>query len=153
MASSYSAQPATMDDPDHGWKPNKRPQSTIARNFMTELDSLFKLDGGIEDLDRTVHEKKAAVSTQTKELEALEARLRAAEERLNQAKGNSPPAKSGTQHTTQKDEAQPQAPESPLAQKTPNMLGAIPQIPTPSSTTSADYVLVERPSSAKPEAA
>lgn len=122
-----------MDDPDHGWKPNKRPQSTIARNFMTELDSLFKLDGGIEDLDRTVHEKKAAVSTQTKELEALEARLRAAEERLNQAKGNSPPAKSGTQQTTQRDEAQPQAPESPLAQKTPNM--------------------PERPSSAKPEAA
>jgi hypothetical protein len=30
---------------------------TIARNFMSELDSLFNLDGGLEDLDKTVLEK------------------------------------------------------------------------------------------------
>jgi chromosome segregation ATPase len=120
---------------------------------MTELDSLFKLDGGIEDLDRTVHEKKAAVNTQTRELEALEARLRATEERLNQAKGNSPPSKTDNQQKAHQTESQPQMPESPLAQKTLNMPGALPQTPTPSSTTSADYVLVERPSSSKPEAA
>jgi hypothetical protein len=44
-------------DPDFGWKPNKRPQSTVARNFMSELDDLFRLDGGIDVLDKTVHQK------------------------------------------------------------------------------------------------
>ncbi|KAL6153062.1 hypothetical protein ACJQWK_11585 [Exserohilum turcicum] len=125
MTSSYSTQPAAMDDPDHGWKPNNRPQSTVARNFMTELNSLFNLDdGGVETLDRTVHEKKEAVNSQTKELEALEARLRAAEERLNQAKNHSPPAKrdhGNTTKTTNQDEARLQGAASPLAQKTPSM--------------------------------
>ncbi|KAG9185658.1 sulfate adenylyltransferase (ADP) / ATP adenylyltransferase [Alternaria panax] len=151
MTSSYPAQSATMEDPGQGWKPNNRPQSTVARNFMSELDSLFNLDGGLEVLDKTVLEKKQAVTTQTKELEALEARLKAAEERLNQAKSNSPPAKKDTQR--EQDAARLHGAASPLAQKTQNMPGALPDTPTPSSTTSADYVLVERPLSAKPETA
>lgn len=40
-----------------------------------------------------------------------------------------------------------------MAQKTQTMPGALPETPTPTSTTSADYVLVERPLSAKPETA
>jgi len=120
-----------MEDPDHGWKPNNRPQSTVARNFMSELDSLFNLDGGLENLDKTVLEKKQAVTTQTKELEALEARLKAAEERLNQAKSNSPPANKDSQR--EQDNARLQGATSPLAQKTQNM--------------------PERPLSAKPETA
>ncbi|RAR01530.1 ap4a phosphorylase 2 [Stemphylium lycopersici] len=127
MTSSYPAQSATMEDPDQGWKPNNRPQSTVARNFMSELDSLFNLDGGVENLDKTVLEKKEAVTTQTKELEALEARLRAAEERLNQAKSNSPPAKSDNQRRPDQDQARLQGAASPLAQKTANMPGALPQ--------------------------
>lgn len=46
-------------DPDLGWKPNNRPQSTVARNFLLELDDLFRLDGGIDVLDKTVHQKCA----------------------------------------------------------------------------------------------
>jgi hypothetical protein len=30
---------------------------TIALNFMTELDGLFKLDGDLDTLDKTVHQK------------------------------------------------------------------------------------------------
>ncbi|KAJ4307383.1 hypothetical protein N0V94_009741, partial [Neodidymelliopsis sp. IMI 364377] len=66
---------------------------TLARNFMTELDALFNLDPNLESLDKTVTEKKHAVTTQAQELEALQKRLREAEERLNHAKGNSPPRK------------------------------------------------------------
>ncbi|KAF2130809.1 hypothetical protein P153DRAFT_275543, partial [Dothidotthia symphoricarpi CBS 119687] len=89
-----------MEDPDYNWKPKNRPQSTIALNFMSELDDLFRLDGSLDTLDKTVHEKKQAVTTQTQELEALEAQLRAAEERLNQAKGTSPPRRRDSQHQT-----------------------------------------------------
>jgi hypothetical protein len=32
---------------------------TIALNFMTELDGLFKLDGDLDTLDKTVHQKYA----------------------------------------------------------------------------------------------
>ncbi|KAF1944212.1 hypothetical protein EJ02DRAFT_452585 [Clathrospora elynae] len=146
---SYSAHSTTMQDPDHGWKPNKRPQSTIALNFMSELDNLFKLDGDLDTLDKTVHQKKQAVSTQTQELEALEARLRAAEERLNQAKGSSPPRRKDSQRRTPVQGAfSDQDANSPLAQKTTSIPGALPE--TPTSTTSADYVLVERPHSAQP---
>jgi uncharacterized coiled-coil protein SlyX len=89
----------TVQDPDHGWKPNNRPQSTLARNFMDELDTLFNLDSGLDSgldksldrLDKTVNEKKQAVNTQAQELEALQQRLREAEERLNKAAGTSPP--------------------------------------------------------------
>ncbi|KAH7398878.1 hypothetical protein DE146DRAFT_510534 [Phaeosphaeria sp. MPI-PUGE-AT-0046c] len=151
-----------MENPDHewkqGWKPNNRPQSTVAKNFMTELDSLFKLDGDLDSLDKTLHEKKQAVSSQTQELEALEARLRAAEDRLKQAKTNSPPRQSDSQRwspldgpSSAQDKARLNGPSSPLAQKTAhamsNNTGALPT--TPSSQNSADYVLVERPASSR----
>lgn len=46
-----------------GWKPTtNRPSSTVARNFMTELDSLFKLDGDMDSLDRNLLEKYVVVS-------------------------------------------------------------------------------------------
>ncbi|KZM19201.1 uncharacterized protein EKO05_0006413 [Ascochyta rabiei] len=84
-------QNTVQEDPDHAWKPNNRPQSTVARNFMNELDSLFNLDSSLDTLDKTVHDKKQAVSTQAQELEALHKRLREAEERLNKAAATSPP--------------------------------------------------------------
>ncbi|KAJ4381040.1 hypothetical protein N0V86_003387 [Didymella sp. IMI 355093] len=70
--------------------------STIARNFMSELDTLFNLDSSLDTLDKTVNEKKQAVNTQAQELEALQRRLREAEERLSQATGNSPPKRKDT---------------------------------------------------------
>lgn len=72
----------------------------MARSFSLALNDLFKIDGSLADLDAAVDEKyilpllshvnllnspsrrKKAVSSQTSELEALEARLRATEERL-----------------------------------------------------------------------
>ncbi|KAH9865195.1 hypothetical protein IAQ61_009142 [Plenodomus lingam] len=141
-----------MENPDHGWKPKNRPQSTVALQFMSELDHLFKLDGDLDTLDKTVHQKKQAVSTQTQELQALEARLRAAEERLQQAKGNSPPRRKDSQRRTPVDAVFPDQAEqspSPVAntQTTPTLAGALPE--TPSSHSSADYVLVERPRSSQ----
>jgi hypothetical protein len=92
------------------------------------------------------------VTTQTQELEALEARLKAAEDRLKQASGNSPPRRKDSQRRSPlegtfsaQDTARVDGPSSPLAQKN---AGALPE--TPSSGNSADYVLVERPSSALP---
>lgn len=70
---------------DRDWKPNGRPQSTMARSFSLALNDLFKIDNSIADLDAAVFEKKKAVSSQTSELEALEARLKATEERLRKA--------------------------------------------------------------------
>lgn len=50
-----------------GWKPTtKRPTSTVARNFMTELDSLFKLDGDVDSLDRNLLEKYVVISSSSK---------------------------------------------------------------------------------------
>jgi hypothetical protein len=79
-------------NPDYGWKPNNRPQSTVAQNFMSELDDLFKIDGGLDDLDKNVHQKKQEVTSHAQQLEELEARLRATEERLKVAK-SSPPSR------------------------------------------------------------
>ncbi|KAH7090635.1 hypothetical protein FB567DRAFT_296580 [Paraphoma chrysanthemicola] len=151
-----------MENPENewqqGWKPNNRPQSTVARNFMTELDSLFKLDGDLDDLDKNVHQKKQAVSTQTQELEALERRLREAEDRLKEAKTNSPPRRKDSSRRSPlegvfpaQDKARVNGPASPLAQRNAQAMGtaAGARSGTPSSHTSADYVLVERPNSSQ----
>jgi len=68
----------------------------MARSFSLALNDLFKIDNSLADLDAAVYEKKKALSTQTSELEALEARLKATEERLKLASGASPPGKSST---------------------------------------------------------
>ncbi|KAF2115617.1 hypothetical protein BDV96DRAFT_612320 [Lophiotrema nucula] len=154
-----------MQDPDRGWKPNGRPQSTMARNFLSELDDLFKIDGDLDTLDKTVHQKKQAVTTHTQELEALERRLRETEERLNKAK-TSPSNRKDSQRRSPlegtsraEDKARLGEPASPLGEvqnrqrpvadtyagrKIP---GALPR--TPTSYSSADYVLVDRPRTAQ----
>jgi len=70
------------DELDQEWKPNGRPQSTMARSFSAALNDVFKIDNSLADLDAAVEQKKRAVSSQSQELEALEGRLRATEERL-----------------------------------------------------------------------
>ncbi|RKF62640.1 hypothetical protein GcC1_145002 [Golovinomyces cichoracearum] len=75
----------SMEKMDLAWKSNKRPQSTIAQNFSIDLHDLFKIGNSISDLDAAVSAKKRAVSSQTLELKALEARLKLAEERLKKA--------------------------------------------------------------------
>ncbi|KAF2016845.1 hypothetical protein BU24DRAFT_419900 [Aaosphaeria arxii CBS 175.79] len=148
---------AAPHDPDAGWKPNNRPQSTIARNFMSELDDLFKIDGGIDDLDKNIHQKKQTVSDHTQQLEALEARLKATEERLKQVK-NSPPRKDTQRRSPlqgtfpDQDKARLGENSSPTPREvTSAMPGALPETPTPDNSTDKSYVMVDRPRN--PEAA
>lgn len=54
----------------------------MARSFSAALDDMFKMENSIADLDATVAEKKHEVVSHVDELEALEVKLRAAEERL-----------------------------------------------------------------------
>jgi len=161
-----------MENPDRDWKPSGRPQSTIARNFSADLDNLFNIDGGLDTLDRTVLQKKQAVSSHTQELEALEAKLRETEERLKQAKTSpSSFSRKNSQRRTpiqgtfaEADKARTSDSNSPLSQVTniprrpnpqaesqksndqsplPPMPGAMPE--TPRSYTSRDYVMVDNP--------
>jgi len=161
-----------MENPDRDWKPSGRPQSTVARNFSIDLDNLFKIDGGLDNLDRTVFQKKQAVSSHTQELEALEAKLRETEERLKQAKTSPAPfSRKDSQRRTpiqgtfaEADMAGAPDPNSPLSQVTNvprrsnpqaearksndqapllSMPGAMPG--TPQSYTGREYVMVDKP--------
>ncbi|KAI9642832.1 hypothetical protein NHQ30_008565 [Ciborinia camelliae] len=85
---------------DSQFVPTGRPQSQMARSFALALDDLFKLDS-TEDLDAIVSEKKIEISTKTSELEELEARLKATEERLRAKQaavspGSSPPGRANS---------------------------------------------------------
>jgi hypothetical protein len=84
------------------------------------------------------------VSTQTQELEALEARLRAAEDRLKQASENSPPRPTQAQRRSPLEGV---FPAQATAQKIGAAAGA--RSATPASQKSADYVVVERPVSSQ----
>ncbi|CAK7233802.1 hypothetical protein SCUCBS95973_008719 [Sporothrix curviconia] len=72
---------------DRDWKPNgRRPQSTIARSFSLELMDIFRIENSVADLDEQVDKRKQQVTSQTTELEALEARIREMEAMLNRNK-------------------------------------------------------------------
>ncbi|DAA78755.1 TPA_exp: Uncharacterized protein A8136_2540 [Trichophyton benhamiae CBS 112371] len=76
---------------DKEWKPNgRRPQSTMARSLAAALDNAFMLDSEVDNLTNSIHYKQTLVSMQSRELEALEARLRATENRLRMQKGEAP---------------------------------------------------------------
>ncbi|KAL9126703.1 MAG: hypothetical protein Q9217_004283 [Psora testacea] len=91
-----------MANENDDWKPNGRPQSTIARNFSASLHNVFDIDNNLGGLTQSVEQKKKAVDSQTKELEALEARLKETEERLKQKTSRtSTPSGTGTPHRRQ----------------------------------------------------
>ncbi|KAL2833030.1 hypothetical protein BDW59DRAFT_139064 [Aspergillus cavernicola] len=71
-----------MSAADQEWKPKARPQSTMAQAFSTALDSAFSLDSNVDYLSQTIDQKKHQMIIQNRELEELQARIRAAEERL-----------------------------------------------------------------------
>ncbi|KAE8149337.1 hypothetical protein BDV25DRAFT_140896 [Aspergillus avenaceus] len=75
-----------MSDADQGWKPNGRPQSTMAQAFSSALDSAFALDSNVHRLSQTVDERKYQMMVQNRELEELQAKIQAAEERLKKRK-------------------------------------------------------------------
>ncbi|KAJ5645971.1 hypothetical protein N7490_002343 [Penicillium lividum] len=82
-----------MSGTEQEWKPKIRPQSTMAQAFSSALDSAFSLDSDITHLSQTVDQKdekltpdleirKQHMIIQSRELEALQQRIREAEERL-----------------------------------------------------------------------
>ncbi|KAF1808626.1 hypothetical protein P152DRAFT_462350 [Eremomyces bilateralis CBS 781.70] len=80
-------------DPE-GWQ---QVQEAQPENLGAALDDIFKMDTGLDSLSRNVDNKRRSVTFQSRELEALEAQLRAAEERLQKAglgpSSASPPAR------------------------------------------------------------
>ncbi|OIW27595.1 hypothetical protein CONLIGDRAFT_440933 [Coniochaeta ligniaria NRRL 30616] len=75
----------TDEELDRDWKPNgRRPQSTIARSFSQELMDIFRIENSVADLDEQVDRRKQQLNSQNSELEALEARIREMEQRLQQ---------------------------------------------------------------------
>ncbi|KAH8900884.1 hypothetical protein GQ53DRAFT_708787 [Thozetella sp. PMI_491] len=83
---------------DRDWKPNgRRPQSTIARSFSQELMDIFRIENSVADLDQQVDQRKKEINTQTSELEALEARIREMEKRLQSSNGTTHPGFAQTQ--------------------------------------------------------
>lgn len=68
------------------------PPSTIALSFASDLDNAFSLSPDLDNLSQSISTKQSALSSQNRELEALEARLRETEERLKRSRANSPAA-------------------------------------------------------------
>ncbi|KAF2172539.1 hypothetical protein M409DRAFT_17770 [Zasmidium cellare ATCC 36951] len=155
---------------------NTRPESTIAQNFAADLDSMFGLNAppGVDNLSRTVEEKKHTVTTGEQQLQELEAKLRETEERLARvSRQNSPSRQANTAvprtHPESKQAADGAAKPSPLAQKPTypadrpptsgdrppteradtqeivrNIPGAMPETPQPQYGGSNEYVMVDR---------
>ncbi|KAI2631740.1 hypothetical protein GGS21DRAFT_491644 [Xylaria nigripes] len=87
----------TDEELDRDWVPNgRRPQSTVARSFSAELMDIFRIDNSIAELGEKVDRRKRQVTVGQSELESLEARLRAMEEKLQTSRmgssGGSPRA-------------------------------------------------------------
>ncbi|MCJ1338363.1 hypothetical protein MMC09_003650 [Bachmanniomyces sp. S44760] len=152
-----------MSNDDEGWKPNGRPQSTIAQSFLAALNDAFMIDDHLDGLAKSVEQKKKAVTTQNAELEALEARLRKTEERLKaqQSRSSSPaggrsgynspnrpsvgrlPSTQGTQAGTSSPLASSTQRPAPVVANSfrPHIPGALPESPTESPNN--DYVMVD----------
>ncbi|RYP07873.1 hypothetical protein DL764_002239 [Monosporascus ibericus] len=150
----------TDEELDRDWQPNgRRPQSyvrtclslcpghasspragTIARSFSQELMDIFKIENSIADLDEQVEKRKQQVTTQTSELESLEARIREMEERLKRSKdgvaaaGGSSLLGQGAATGTQKEAAKTSRPGTAKQsqQQAPARGGAMPPTPTAS---------------------
>ncbi|KAI8630993.1 hypothetical protein F5Y19DRAFT_474116 [Xylariaceae sp. FL1651] len=79
----------TDEELDRDWVPSgRRPQSTIARSFSAELMDIFRIENSIADLGEKVDKRKQQVTTGQTELQALEARLKEMEARLQMSKGS-----------------------------------------------------------------
>ncbi|KAI9847381.1 MAG: hypothetical protein M1837_002569 [Sclerophora amabilis] len=61
---------------------SKQPDSTLARSFSASLNDAFNIESDLGNLSQTVEQKKKEVTSQSQELEAIEARLRKTEEEL-----------------------------------------------------------------------
>ncbi|KAF9893716.1 hypothetical protein FE257_009885 [Aspergillus nanangensis] len=87
-----------MSDADQGWKPSGRPQSTMAQAFSSALDSAFSLDSDVDHLSQTIDQKRFQMMIQNRELEKLQAKIRAAEERLTSGKATNASSSGNNAH-------------------------------------------------------
>ncbi|KAI1748532.1 hypothetical protein F4782DRAFT_534364 [Xylaria castorea] len=137
----------TDEELERDWVPSgRRPQSTIARSFSAELMDIFRIENSVADLDEKIDKRKQQVTTGQTELQALEARLKEMEARLQMSKagpsGGSPRAQrqpvAGASSSADKE-----LPQRPLqtasrpgtakqAQQAPMRAGAMPPTPTAS---------------------
>ncbi|CZT16935.1 uncharacterized protein RCC_02769 [Ramularia collo-cygni] len=67
---------------------DSRPVSTIAQNFAADLDSMFGLTPEVEELSKNVEQNSGE-----QELQELEARLKAAEQRLARVSRHNSPSR------------------------------------------------------------
>ncbi|MCJ1372864.1 hypothetical protein MMC20_004090 [Loxospora ochrophaea] len=170
-----------MSNDEEGWKSNGRPQSTMALNFSAALNDAFNMDNSLDGLVESVEQKKKAVTSQSQELEALEARLRETEERLKlkQSRSSSPaPRNSGYNSPLRQppfgrvingkeNDRLPAAVTSPLATQPPSSQSrpstaksrsyGMPPMPgampeTPGDSSSVDYVMIGRDSNRQDDA-
>ncbi|TGJ86769.1 hypothetical protein E0Z10_g1986 [Xylaria hypoxylon] len=141
----------TDEELNRDWVPNgRRPQSTIARSFSAELMDIFRIENSVADLDEQIDKRKQQVSSGQTELQALEARLKEMESRLQTSKtsgsGGSPRAqrqplaKTLDSNTQSTEQALPQRPlqaasrpgTAKQAQHAPMHGGVMPPTPTAS---------------------
>ncbi|KAI1425576.1 hypothetical protein F5Y12DRAFT_714072 [Xylaria sp. FL1777] len=140
----------TDEELDRDWVPSgRRPQSTIARSFSAELMDIFRIENSVADLDEQIDKRKQQVTTGQSELQALEARIKEMEARLQTSKfgsAGSPRAQRQPLANTFSPAAQPtekELPQRPLqtasrpgtakqAQHAPLHGGAMPPTPTAS---------------------
>ncbi|KAJ5243378.1 uncharacterized protein N7469_001705 [Penicillium citrinum] len=102
-------------DMDQEWKPTKiRPQSTMAQDFSSALDSAFMLDSDVNHLSQTIDQKKQQMMIQSRELEELQQRIRDAENRLKSRQS----VNFGSSSTGRNGEGQTAAPrEGPVTEQ------------------------------------
>ncbi|KAJ5666688.1 hypothetical protein N7462_011097 [Penicillium macrosclerotiorum] len=102
-----------MSDTEQEWKPSGkvRPQSTMAQAFSSALDNAFMLDSDVNHLSQTIDQKKQQMIIQSRELEALQQRIREAEERLKSRQSVNYGHSAPTPQTDRSGEAQTAAPE------------------------------------------
>jgi len=140
-----------------------RRQSTAARKFADQLDKIFLLDESLNQLDRTVNNKKDSVSYQNSELAVLEARLKQAErlleEKRQQLAGEETPssgtrAENGISSPVRPRQAMPDYVQNPSFSSTPDAdskkieeeqeVEDGPGRPAPPAPREKEYVVVEK---------
>ncbi|GAB7329628.1 hypothetical protein MBLNU13_g01375t1 [Cladosporium sp. NU13] len=127
---------------------NRRPESSIAQSFAADLDSMFGLSTGEvpvrsesgentssgrpEDIEQALNQKKQTLSSKAAELEELEARIKATEERLAKSRNASPARANLPQGQGQANVGAPfqQQQQSPTAQRTGHPLAQQPSYPS-----------------------
>ncbi|GAB1213414.1 hypothetical protein ATERTT37_002563 [Aspergillus terreus] len=62
----------------------------MAQAFSSALDSVFALDSEVDHLSQTIDQKRFQMLMKNRELEELQAKIRAAEERLKAQQANTP---------------------------------------------------------------